>query len=353
MNRLLLACSLSPFLSCALPAQRLIAVDSARALVAIDLVSAAKTPLATVSAAVGTPSALAFDSAAGVMFLSSNTTDSLYTVNLLTGTATLVGPYGDPALVMQGLELDSSSGQLYGASSHNGGLYTIDRSTGAATLVGLSGLAGTLNLAYDSIANRMFATSTGGDSLYAVDRATGAMTLIGNLQGSSNPQGLTFDPGTGALWLVDNASDLLYAIDPATGQAHTVGSTGAGNLLGLAFVPGGTGSVQRLVHHCGNATLFAHGDPGIGGGVTVHLGGATGVPFVGFGVAPAAVPFCGCTIGHEWAVATAGTTTSLVIPANAALLGLQVGMQGLDLFGTGGCADPAIVLTDTLLLTIG
>jgi hypothetical protein len=43
----------------------------------------------------------------------------------------------------------------------------------------------------------------------------------------------------------------------------------------------------------------------------------------------------------------------VVIPADPGLLGVQVAMQGLDLFGTGGCADPAIGLTDTLVLTIG
>jgi hypothetical protein len=43
----------------------------------------------------------------------------------------------------------------------------------------------------------------------------------------------------------------------------------------------------------------------------------------------------------------------LPIPNSPALVGAQVGMQGLDLFGVGGCVDPQIVLTDTLRLSIG
>lgn len=350
----ILSLSLSfSLLPAAATAQRLVAVDSNRALSTIDAFTGQKTPLATVTANIGTPGGLAFDAAAGVLYAVSTSTDGLYTVDLLTGAALAVGPFGDPAIVMHGLEVDSSTGTLYGTSSHDGGLYTIDRTTGAATLVGLSGLVGTLNLGYDSRTDRLFATSTGGDSLYSVNRATGAMSLIGNLQGSTNPQGLAFDAAIGTLYLVDNASDLLYAIDTATGQGHAIASTGAGNLLGLAWLPGGTGSVQRLAHHCGAPTIVAAGRTSIGGGVTVWLGATTGVPFVGFGVQPLAVPFCGCTIGHEWTLAIAGASTNVNIPPAPTLLGFQLAMQGLDLFGASGCADPAIALTDTLVLTIG
>ncbi len=352
MNRILLVLSCS-FLLPVAKAQRLIAVDSSRALVTIDAFTAAKTPLATVGANIGTPSGLAYDAAAGVMFAVSTTVDSLFTIDLQTGAATAIGAFGDAAIVMQGIELDTGTGTLYATSSHNGGLYTIDRITGAATLRGVSGLPGTCNLVYDSRVDRLFATSTGGDSLYEMNRATGAMTLIGNLQGSSNPHGLAFDAALGTVYMVDNASDVLYAIDTTTGHAHAIGSTAAGNLLGLACIPGGTGSVQRLAHHCGSPTIVAAGRARIGSGVGVWLDGVSGVPFVGFGVTPAAVPFCGCTIGHEWSLALGGATTNLNIPFAPALVGFQVAMQGLDLFGVGACVDPQLALTDTLVMTIG
>lgn len=352
MNRILLVLSCS-FLLPAAKAQRLIAADTNRTLVTIDPFTAVKSPLATVSANIGTPGGLAYDPVAGVLFAVSTTVDSLFTIDLSTGAATAIGAFADPAIAMHGIELDTSTGTLYGASSHNAGIYTLDRTTGAATLLGLTGLVGTINLVYDSRADRLLATSTGGDSLYEVNRATGAATLLGNLQNSGNPQGLAFEASLGTVYLIDNVSDLLYAIDTATGHAHAIGSMGAGNLLGLACIPGGTGSVQRLAHHCGSPTIVAAGRARIGSGVSVWLDGISGVPFVGFGVQPTALPFCGCTIGHEWSLAIGGATTNLNIPFAPALVGFQVAMQGLDLFGVGACVDPQIALTDTLVMTIG
>jgi hypothetical protein len=102
---------------------------------------------------------------------------------------------------------------------------------------------GTLNLGYDSRTDTLFGTSTGGDSLYVVNRQTGAFTLVANLQNSINPQALAYDSQVGTLYLLDNNADQLFAIDTTTGQAHALGSTGVtNNLLGLAYVPGGTGS---------------------------------------------------------------------------------------------------------------
>jgi hypothetical protein len=334
-------------------AQRLLAADSNRTLYELDLVTAQRTPVVTLAAAIGTPSGLAFDPASGTLYAASASNRALYTIDPSIGAVTLIGPFGDPALNMHGLELDTSTGQLWGASQHDGGIYTIDRLTGAATLLVTTGLGSFTNLGYDSRADVLFATNGFGDTLQRVDRATGALSLVGPLQTSGNPNGLAFHSGTGVLYLIDNSSDQLYAIDTATGRAHVVGPTGAGNLLGLAFVPGGAGSIVRAPHACGSASILAHGSTAPGGLVTVHLGATTGFPFVGFGLQPLAVPFCGCTIGHEWALAFAGPTSNVAIPAVPGLVGVQVGMQGLDLFGAGGCADPAIVLTDSLVLTIG
>jgi hypothetical protein len=345
---------LLPLLLAPVAAQRLVAIDTNRAIVTIDPRTGATTPLVTAGAAIGTPLALAYDAAAGVMFVSSSTQDSLFTVNLVTGAATLVGSYGSASLTMHGLEYDSTNGQLYGCSSHDGGLYAIDRTTGLATLRGLSGISGTLNLGYDSRSDTLYATSTAGDSLYVVDRLTGAFTLVANLQNSINPNALAYDSQVGTLYLLDNAADQLFAIDTTTGQAHALGSTGAANnLLGLAYVPGGTGGVQRQAHGCGAASITVYGTTRPGSGLGVLLDGFTGAPFVGFGTSSIALPFCGCAIGHDWAVVVAGSNVMLPIPNSLGLLGAQVGMQGLDLFGVGGCADPQIVLTVTLRLLIG
>ena len=157
--------------------------------------------------------------------------------DLLTGTATLVGAYGDTALVMHGLEWDSSTNTLYGASSHNGGLYRIDTTTGVATLVGLTGTTSFFNLGYVTPSNAMYGTSSSTDSFYSVDRATGLATLIGPLTGPTNPNGLAYVPDDDKLYLVCNNTDTLYTINLTTGAATVVGAMGAGNLLGLVWIP--------------------------------------------------------------------------------------------------------------------
>lgn len=215
----------------------IVAIDSSRAFFEIDVATGAKTQLGTATANAATTAALAVGPA-NVVYLSSTTNDSLYTLDLLTGTATLVGAYGDPAVVMHGLEYVPSTNTLYGASSHNGGLYVINQATGAATLVGTSGLTSFTNLGWNSATGVMYATNSGSDSFYTIDLATGAATLVGPLGGPTNPNGLAFHPLTGSLFLVDNSTDTFYSVNMATGAATPIGATGTGNLLGLAYVDG-------------------------------------------------------------------------------------------------------------------
>ncbi len=215
----------------------LIAVDNARAFWEIDVATGTKTQFATISANAGTTGGLAIG-ASNTIYVSSTGNDSLYTVDPATGTATLVGPYGNSAIVMHGLEYVAATDTLYGVSSHDNGLYVIDKTTGAATLVGTSGLSSFTNLGWDSLAGIMYATNSGADSFYMINLATGAATLVGPLNGPTNPNGLAFDPDTNILYLVDNSTDTLYTINRATGAATSIGSTGAGNLLGLAWLNG-------------------------------------------------------------------------------------------------------------------
>jgi DNA-binding beta-propeller fold protein YncE len=60
---------------------------------------------------------------------------------------------------------------------------------------------------------------------------------VGPLNGPTNPNGLAFHPN-GNLYLVDNSTDTFYVINTATGTATPIGSTGAGNLLGLTYFDG-------------------------------------------------------------------------------------------------------------------
>ncbi|HRI43952.1 MAG TPA: hypothetical protein PLL78_10565 [Fimbriimonadaceae bacterium] len=214
--------------------ERLVALDSSRAIYELDMNNGSKTQIGTVSANASTTAGLAYDRANGILYLTSTGNDSLFTLDLATGNATLIGFYGDSSLVMHGLEYDDSTGTLYGGS--NGNLYRIDKNTGVATLVGISGLTSFTNLGYDSNNDVLYATNSGSDSFYRVDRTTGAMTLIGALQTSTNPNGLAYDWSGRRLFMIDNSTDNLYTINLATGAATVIGSTGSGNLLGLVYL---------------------------------------------------------------------------------------------------------------------
>jgi hypothetical protein len=326
--------------------------DGSNELSRIDPATGAKTPYLTVTLNASTTAGLAYDASTRTLWTTSTGNDSLFTIDLGTGTATLVGPYGDSAIVMHGLEWDSSTGTLYGVSSHNNGLYRINTSTGAATLIGTTGLSSFTNLVHHSTSNVMYATNSGSDSFYSIDRTTGAATLIGPLNGPTNPNGLAFDSDTGTVFLVCNSTDTLYTIDVTTGAATAVGSNGAGNLLGLVYIPR-SGRIGRIPHGCGPTTIAVTGQPQIGGTIDISLGGVVGVPVIGIGFTVQSLPFCTCTIGHDWGIPLFGSSLSMAVPYNPAIVGLQFGVQGLDFGGTGGCAAPQLTLTDTMVVVLG
>lgn len=332
------------------PTGRLVAVDSSRALFAIDPLSGLKTQIGTVSTNAGTTAGLAFDPENHIVYLTSTSLDALFTLDLNSGQATLVGSYSNPALVMHGLEYDSRNRVLYGASSHDGGLYRIDTQTGQETLVGLTGLASFVNLGYDSRTDTLYASNSGADSFYTIDRSTGVATLINNLGGPTNPNGLAYDAAAGVMYLVDNSTDQLYRVDLASGFAQPIGSTGAGNLLGLVHIARGSNIVRRE-HGCGSATLRASGAAALGSNFTLQLTG-TGSPFLGVGLTSFELPICSCILGHDWSTSFPTGTLSVGIPNDPLLIGGQVALQGLDLGAVGGCPVPAFELTDTLIVTI-
>jgi hypothetical protein len=215
-------------------AGRLIAMDSGRALYDLDITTGAKTQFGTVSSNAGTVGEITRDPLTGTIYLSSTSLHNVYTLDLATGTATLIGPYLN-ATFMHGLEWDSSTGTLYGAAGSS--FYSVDTATGAATLVGATGVGAFINLGYRADTNVMYATSGATDSFYTIDRTTGAMTLIGALVGPTNPHSLAWDPEHQVMWHVDTGTNALYTINLATGAATLVGSTGSGNLLGLMYLP--------------------------------------------------------------------------------------------------------------------
>ena len=339
-------------------AQRLIAVDTApgsATVYELDATTGSRTLLGSMSPAAAIPAALAYDYLGGKMYMSGNGTDSVYEVDLTNWQTRLIGAYGSSAIVMAGLEWDSSTGTLYGVSGHNGGFYSIDLTTGAATLIGLSGLGSSTNgynLGYDLVHDAMLMTSATTDSLYSIDRSSGAATLIGPMTGITNAGSMAFHLGTATMYVLDNLQDMLFTVDVATGLPTQVGTVGAGNMIGLTFVPG-AGRLSRQAHACGSTTITPSGSPAPGGTVTMTLGGITGLPFVGFGLTGVTQTFCGCTIGHDWLAVAGGSVAAFAIPPATSMIGLSIYVQGADFLGTGGCANPQFAVTDTITISIG
>lgn len=165
-------------------------------------------------------------------------------------------------------------------------LYTVDPMTGTATLIGaldppVTGLLGGLEMV-DGILYGLACTP--GNTLWTVDPATAAATRIGDGLNVGNlyEGGLAFDGED--LWGVNqgamNTSKNLIRIDRQTGTAVVVGRLGDGNhdMNGLAFVDGALYGIDRVTNALWNIdraapTLsFQVGVP-FGGGIRLGVKG--------------------------------------------------------------------------------
>lgn len=226
------------------------ACQSSREFYSVNLGTGAKTFLRNLSGNLGVSATLTYDCVTGTAYTSSTLTNvgvqkQLYTLNLATGLATAVGPYGDLAVFTHALEIDTRTGHLYGISHHNSGLYHINKATGAATLIGPTGFTGQFpfaSLGYDSTNFGMYAVNAATDSLYRLDLISGAATLIGPLNGPVNSGGMAYNADNQTMYMVDNDNDILYTINLSTGNATPVGPTGVGNLIGFVYVSSTAGS---------------------------------------------------------------------------------------------------------------
>jgi hypothetical protein len=118
------------------------------------------------------------------------------------GTSVIVGPTGVGPI--SGLAWDGAAGLMYGIAGGPApaNLYTIDLGTGAATLVGSTGFqAGSLEFGPDG-ALYGGGTGTSSGSLFRIDPATGASTLVG----------ATGFPSVTGLALVTSGGSDFYAV---------------------------------------------------------------------------------------------------------------------------------------------
>lgn len=168
----------------------------------------------------------------------------LVIIDKATGAATLVGSLGLMNLSEEGptladIAFDPLTGILYGWRSKEGGdLYTVNLQTGTATLVGESGLtlSGGQGLTFGPQNNLYLAGEGTQGLLYTIDKTTGLP--IGSVQltdyaDDSNIGALAFD-GSRIFGITTDNPDLI-TINPVTGEITTIGETDSDALDGLAF----------------------------------------------------------------------------------------------------------------------
>jgi hypothetical protein len=159
--------------------------------------------------------------------------EALYTVNVNTGAASLVGIHGVEDLF--GLAFDTSTGTLYGSGESPTGLYTMNQLTGMETFIG-DPLVAADGLTYDSLRDQLVGLEAGGGELNLIDRVTGAPTLLSS-QGFINNCGLAYDPFLDLYWAIDWSGD-LYTYDPNAGYTRTLVVSVLEAHDGLTYVPG-------------------------------------------------------------------------------------------------------------------
>ncbi|MAG55901.1 MAG: hypothetical protein CMJ83_06390 [Planctomycetes bacterium] len=224
------------------------------------------TGMATSLGLVGLNDAEGMASIGSTIYAIGGTIDELWDITSPPGT--MIGPTGPRNGVDAGLAYDNGNGILYNlqGSGSLSELYTIDVTTGAATLVGTSTNFSD-GLAIDLAGNAYGTDFIFQDGLFSVDLTTGATTFIGpfNVGLVSLQAGASFD-ANGILWaLASNGA--LYTIDVSTGTATLTGmvvdaATGAALAGFEGFdIPGGGGTPP--------CQLLASGNPGTGGGTLV------------------------------------------------------------------------------------
>jgi len=138
----------------------------------------------------------------------------LYTVNVATGQASLVGIHGISA--MEGLAFHPPTNKIYGTSFDVLNLYSMNATNGAATAIGSINF-NFQGLAWDS--RRSIMVAYNGNTMFSVDVTTAAMTALASV-GPIGDFGMTYDPVLDRFWVVD-FNGQIFQFDPNNGFAQT------------------------------------------------------------------------------------------------------------------------------------
>jgi DNA-binding beta-propeller fold protein YncE len=196
----------------------------------VNPATAAVTPLMNIGFGV---TGLAQHPTTGILYgVTVNSPRNLIAINVAALTVSVVGPLGVQAVADISFRSD---GTLFGWIEPSvDSLCTINLTTGAATLVASSGL-GTFGsgLAFNPSGTLFFAGSGNSGPLRTISPTTGQVLTTGpTLTGSPDPgnsiAALAFNPVTGVLWAVDGLDDsglaFLVTINTSTGAITNIGS---------------------------------------------------------------------------------------------------------------------------------
>lgn len=170
----------------------------------------------------------------GSFYAINATSGNLVTIDTITATETVVGPY---ALVggdgITGLAWNPSDNTMYGlgvSGTDSSSLYTFDLTTGAATKVTtLTGAAGTLPI-WLAISNDgdVYAMDIVAEVLQQIDPVAGTITTVGPTGLNTNfAQDADFDPSTNILYIAEYSGGgvgALHTADLTTGATTLVSS---------------------------------------------------------------------------------------------------------------------------------
>jgi hypothetical protein len=300
----------------------------------------------------------------GSQLLSVANNGNLVAIDPITGLASVLVATSPPLLSVRGMATDPA-GVLY--VLQNGGtgttapdvLYTLDVATGVATLVGTTSHPGLQGLGCDLIGT-LYSWDVGsgsgfGAGLVTIDPVTAASTDVDPSTGNSvDVQCLAVSPA-GVLY---GARNSLYTIDTVTGAPTLVGAGGYTDLRGIEFVPGAGcavfngNQINPVVCNCATAPVL-----GASWDLTVTPAPATVLTLVFLALTPLPAPVP--LFGGEALVAppivdigsTGLGTHSVALPPNASFAGLALYAQGLRL--NGGAGGLTLELTNGIAATLG
>jgi len=226
-NMIMAGLALSLLLLNAASAGMLYGVDDAtNTLISINPDSLAVTAIGSLGVGSGDFGDLAYDEASGTMWWAAGRgNNSLYTINLATGAAALVGSHGIDDL----FALGTVEGTLYGQNTA-GDIYQFNTATGAPTYFGHNSVyPGGFD--WNPDAEQMILLAAG-NGVYSVDE-TGVVTLLAT-PGFVNDCDIAYDGDRGVFWAADWSHN-LYQYDGSWNQTILLSSLPV--ISALEYVP--------------------------------------------------------------------------------------------------------------------